>query len=150
MVFRKSFESSRFPTKSKLARVSAVFKNGNQLDPANYRPLSIMLILPGKLLESQFCSVLDDHLQMYSIYSDNQWGFRKGRSTETLLISMTERWRAALYRYQQNRRYDFHRFQESLRYSSTKSSGVIPIFLIRVRIFRKRYFSNRVSVLREC
>lgn len=95
IVFRKSFECSRFPTMWKLARVSAIFKKGNSLDPANYRPLS-MLSLPGKLLESQFCSILDNHLQMHNIYSDNQWGFRKGRSTETLLLSMTERWRMAL------------------------------------------------------
>ena len=71
------------------------FKKGSQLDPANYRPLS-MLSLPGKVLESQFCRVLDEHLQTHNLYSNNQWGFRKGRSTETLLISMTERWRAAL------------------------------------------------------
>ena len=94
-IFSKSLKNSRFPSKWKLARVAAIFKKGNQLDPANYRPLS-MLSLPGKLLESQFCRVLDEHLQIHNLYSNNQWGFRKGRSTETLLISMTERWRAAL------------------------------------------------------
>ena len=94
-IFCKSLKSSRFPSKWKLARVAAIFKKGNPLDPANYRPLS-MLSLPGKLLESQFCRVLDEHLQTHNLYSNNQRGFRKGRSTETLLISMTERWRAAL------------------------------------------------------
>ena len=94
-IFCKSLKNSRFPSQWKLARVAAIFKKGSQLDPANYRPLS-MLSLPGKLLESQFCRVLDEHLQTHNLYSNNQWGFRKGRSTETLLISMTERWRAAL------------------------------------------------------
>ena len=94
-IFSKSLKNSRFPSKWKLARVAAIFKKGNQLDPANYRPLS-MLSLPGKLLENQFCRVLDEHLQIHNLYSNNQWGFGKGRSTETLLISITERWRAAL------------------------------------------------------
>ena len=94
-IHSKSLKNSRFPSKWKLVRVAAIFKKGNQLDPANYRPLS-MLSLPGKLLESQFCRVLDKHLQTHNLYSNNQWGFRKGRSTETLFISMTERWRAAL------------------------------------------------------
>ena len=94
-IFSKSLKNSKFQSKWKLARVAAIFKKGSQLDPANYRPLS-MLSLPGKLLESQFCRALDEHLQTHNLYSNNQWGFRKGRSTETLLISMTERWRAAL------------------------------------------------------
>ena len=94
-IFCKSLKNSRFPSKWKLARVAAIFKKGNQLDPAIYRPLS-MLSLPGKLLESQSCRVLDEHFQTHNLYSNNQWGFRKGRSTEALLISMTERWRAAL------------------------------------------------------
>ena len=87
-IFCKSLKSFKFPSKWKLARVAAIFKKSNQLDPANYRPLS-MLSLPRKLLKSQFCPVLDEHLQTQS-------GFRKGRSTEILLITMTERWRAAL------------------------------------------------------
>lgn len=78
IVFRKSFESIRFPTKWKLPRVSAIFKKVNLLDPANYCLLS-MLSLPGKLLESQFCSILDNHLQMYNIYSENRWEFSEGR-----------------------------------------------------------------------
>lgn len=94
-IFSKSLKNSKFPSKWKLARVAAIFKKGNQLDLANYRPLS-MLSLSGKLLESQFCHVLDEHLQTHNLYSNNQWRFGKGRSTETLLISMTERWRAAL------------------------------------------------------
>ena len=80
-IFSKSLKNSRFPSKLKLARVAAIFKKGNQLDLANYRPLS-MLSLPGKLLESQFCRVLDEHLQIHNLYSNNKWGFRKGRSTE--------------------------------------------------------------------
>ena len=94
-VFQKSLDTLKFPTKWKLARVSTVFKKGNTMDPTNYRPLSL-LSLPGKLLESQFCSSLDIHLETNNLLNDNQWGFRKGRSTETLLTSMVERWKQAL------------------------------------------------------
>ena len=66
-IFCKSLKSSRFPSKWKLDRIAAIFKKGNQLDPANYRPLS-MVSLPGKLLESQFCRVLDEHTYIRTLF----------------------------------------------------------------------------------
>ena len=55
-----------------------------------------MLCIPGKLLGSQACRVLEDHLEECNILSSRQWGFRKNRSTEGLLLSLTERWKRAL------------------------------------------------------
>ena len=52
-----------------------------------------MLIIPGKLLESQVCKIIDDHLDAYELLSDKQWVFRKGRSTEGLLMRLTESWK---------------------------------------------------------
>ena len=33
---------------------------------------------------------------LYSILTNKQWGFRKGYSTESLLLHLTEAWREAL------------------------------------------------------
>ena len=52
-----------------------------------------MLSIPGKLLESQACKIIDDHLDAHELLSDKQWGFRKGRSTEGLLMRLTENWK---------------------------------------------------------
>ena len=52
-----------------------------------------MLSIPGKLLESKACKIIDDHLDAHELLSDKQWGFRKGRSTEGLLMKLTESWK---------------------------------------------------------
>ena len=52
-----------------------------------------MLSIPGKFLESQACKIIDDHLDAHELLSDKQWGFRKGRSTEGLLMRLTENWK---------------------------------------------------------
>ena len=52
-----------------------------------------MLSIPRKLLESQACTIIDDHLDAYELLSDKQWGFRKGHSTEGLLMRLTESWK---------------------------------------------------------
>ena len=64
-------------------------------DVSNYRPISFLGI-PGKLLESQICYNIDNHLKSSDLLSKSQWGFTKGRSTEGMLLSMTERWKIAM------------------------------------------------------
>ena len=55
-----------------------------------------MLSLPSKLLEGLVCEGLDSFTTDTGQLNDNQWGFRQGRSTEELLIYLTETWKAAL------------------------------------------------------
>ena len=74
------------------ARVLTAFKKGVQSEISNYRLLS-MLSIPGKLLESQACKIIDDHLDAHELLSDKQWGFRKGCSAEGLLMRLTENWK---------------------------------------------------------
>lgn len=52
--------------------------------------------IPGKLFESQICSIIDSHLQDCGLLSEHQWGFRKGLSSEDLLLTMTEKWKLAV------------------------------------------------------
>lgn len=72
-----------------------IHKKGNKTDRGNYRPLQ-MLSLPSKLLEGLVCEGLDSFTTDTGQLNDNQWGFRQGRSTEELLIYLTETWKAAL------------------------------------------------------
>ena len=55
-----------------------------------------MLSLPSKLLEGLVCEGLDSFTTDTGQLNDNQWGFRQGRSTEELLIYLTETLKAAL------------------------------------------------------
>ena len=42
------------------------------------------------------CRSFDNHLTTHNLLSDRQWGFRKGHSTESLLLHLTEVWKEAL------------------------------------------------------
>ena len=42
------------------------------------------------------CKIIDAHLKDSEILIENQWGFRKSKSTERLLLNLTENWKQAL------------------------------------------------------
>ena len=94
-LYKNSLTSASFPRDWKLSRVTPVFKKGKPCDVNNYRPISLLSI-PGKILEAVVCNSINDHLQSHNLLSRNQWGFRKNRSTEGLLLHMTETWKSAL------------------------------------------------------
>ena len=97
-VFKRSMDCCKFPQQWKESLVTPVFKKGNSLDPNNYRPISL-LSTPGKLLEKVVCNSFDDHMISNGILTDRQWGFRRGYSTESLLLHLTESWGSALEPY---------------------------------------------------
>ena len=55
-----------------------------------------MLCLPSKILEGQICKQIDDHIETNNLSTNCQWGYKKGISTETLLLKMTEDWKIAI------------------------------------------------------
>ena len=94
-VCMKSRAAFQFSTSWKKSQVTAVFKKGNRLDVNNYRPISLLSV-PSKILERVVSRSFDNHLTTHSLLSDRQWGFRKGHSTESLLLHLTEVWKEAL------------------------------------------------------
>ena len=50
----------------------------------------------SKILESVVCDSLDHHLGTNELIHPNQWGFKKGVSTESLLLYLTETWKKAI------------------------------------------------------
>ena len=95
IVYNKSRQSNIYPDMWKLARVKTVHKKGKKDEVTNYRPLSILSI-PGKLLQGQICDTIDNQINENRLISEKQWGFRKGRSTEGLLLKLTETWKAEI------------------------------------------------------
>jgi len=83
-LFNRCWEEERFPEQWKQALVIGIFKKGAAQDPANYRPISLLLTaykLFGRILAVRLQNGLDDLLR------NTQFGFRKGRSTaEPLFI----------------------------------------------------------------
>ena len=96
-VFGHSAKACKPPDQWKIARVSAVFKKGREEDGTCYRPLS-MLSIPRKLMESCVASTIANHVVTQNLLDSRQWTYRKGKSTEQLLIHLTERWKEAAER----------------------------------------------------
>ena len=70
-------------------------QKGKKLDPNNCRPISLLSV-PGKLLERVIYKSVDDHTLSNNVLNNRQWGLRKGYSTESLLLHLTESWKRAL------------------------------------------------------
>ena len=67
----------------------SVRKRGSKDDCCNYRPLTLLSI-PSKITESVICDNIDPHL--IKVLHRNQWRYKKGLSTEVLLIYLSETW----------------------------------------------------------
>ena len=57
-----------------------------------------MLSIPRKLMESRVTSNITNHVVTQNLLDNRQWAYRKGKSTEQLLVYLTERWREAAER----------------------------------------------------
>ena len=94
-IFKKSLDCGKYPNQWKTSCLKPIFKAGAIMDRSNFRPISLLSI-PGKLLENIPCMAIDNHLTKFQISSDQQWGFKEGRSSETLLLHLTETWKEEL------------------------------------------------------
>ncbi|CAH2094962.1 unnamed protein product [Euphydryas editha] len=88
LIFNRSLQVGKFPSIWKKARVVPIHKKGDECNISNYRPISILSGV-SKLFESLVCPLITRHIEANLI--DAQHGFRKGRSTETNLLSFTSR-----------------------------------------------------------
>ena len=61
-------------------------------DPANYRPISLLLVV-SEVLEHHVYRIIMEHLHPLATV---QWGFLDGRSTVTALLNSTDDWFKAL------------------------------------------------------
>ena len=78
-----------FPDVFKLAVVTPIFKKGDPLNVANYRPISVLLLL-AKVFEKCIHTRLVQFLDASSILNQQQFGFRRGMSTEMAILKLVE------------------------------------------------------------
>ena len=95
MLFNMSISLGCVPLQWKEARITPVPKISKPLSPSHFRPISLLSIL-SKLLEKHIHSLMCDHLNRFNLLSDQQWGFRPGRSTVTALLSTISDWHSEL------------------------------------------------------
>lgn len=88
-IVNSSILSSTFPEPWKLAIVCPLPKTCNPTELKDLRPISILPCM-SKILEKVVCSQLTNYLEYNNILPDVQSGFRKGRSTATALLDVTD------------------------------------------------------------
>ena len=82
-------ENSVFPQCMKVARVTPLLKKGDTTDCNNYRPISILSVI-SKIIERVLAMQITEHMELNSLLVENQFGFRKGRSTTDAIHKLME------------------------------------------------------------
>lgn len=88
-MINQSFTQGKFPEPLKHALVTPIYKKGDVLDPKNYRPISVLLIL-SKIFERAIYNRLIKFLSDNSVISLSQFGFTKKKSTRDAILLLTE------------------------------------------------------------
>ena len=79
-----------FPDACKIAKVKPLFKKGSKTDPSNYRPISLLPLLP-KVFERVVLNQTEEFLSLNKVLYDYQSGFRKNHSTDTCLSFLNDK-----------------------------------------------------------
>lgn len=88
-IINLSIDSSTVPDAWKIAKVIPVYKSGDINDEANYRPISILPTL-SKILERAVYKQLIEYLEDNKLLTNQQYGYRKKRSTEHAATIFTD------------------------------------------------------------
>ena len=89
VIRQKSLKTGQVPKDWTGACVTPIFKYGDESDPINYRPVSLICIL-YKVIEHVVASSQSKHLEGNKVLYDLQHGFREKRSCETQLVQLVE------------------------------------------------------------
>ena len=89
-IIRCSLETGEVPVEWKRAEVIPIYKSGRREEPLNYRPVSLTSVvckICERVIKKRWINFLEDH----KLLSEQQFGFRKGRSCVTNLLSFYSR-----------------------------------------------------------
>ena len=89
MIVNTSIVTGVVPRQWKNAIVCPLYKQGNTLEPSNFRPVSLLPVL-SKVLEKIVANQLYSYMEENNRFSNSQHGFRKKLSTETALNIIME------------------------------------------------------------
>jgi len=96
-LYNRSLASGLFPASYKIAHVRPIYKKGDHLDPANYRPISLLPIA-SKLLERVVHLQLTEFIDAAEppVIPIEQFAYRKHHSCEDLLSTTINDWHRSL------------------------------------------------------
>ena len=95
-LFNECLRTSTIPNEWKISFLTTILKaKAPKSSLTSYRPISLLSPI-SKAFESLVAGQIKVHFERNNLLSDNQFGFRHGRSCELALNSMIEYWRKSL------------------------------------------------------
>ena len=88
-IFNLSLKSGHIPDKLKIAKITPIFKSGDETNISNYRPISVLPCF-SKLIERIMYNRLYKYLSENKILYNNQYGFKKNHSTDHAIIELVK------------------------------------------------------------
>ena len=86
-IFKLSINTGDFPDKLKIARVTPIFKSGEETFLNNYRPISVLPCL-SKILERIMYNRLYTFLNENNLLYEKQFGFQAAHSTDHAIVEL--------------------------------------------------------------
>ena len=87
-IFNLCLNEGYFPSELKLGCITPIFKKGDKFTISNYRPVCSLSPF-SKVFERIIYNRMIEFIDKYDIFSKNQFGFRKNKSTESALLEFT-------------------------------------------------------------
>ena len=90
LLVNQMLKSGHFPSELKISRVKLLFKKGDPSEFSNYRPISLLPSF-SKIFEYVIFYQLFDYMCENNLLTIEQFGFRRGHSTELAAIQLVDR-----------------------------------------------------------
>ncbi|CAL4245942.1 unnamed protein product, partial [Meganyctiphanes norvegica] len=88
-IFNLCCNQGVFPAELKLGCITPIYKKGDKFNVSNYRPVCSLSPF-SKIFERITYNRMLEFITKYNIFAETQYGFRKGKSTETALLDFTD------------------------------------------------------------
>ena len=94
-IYNESILSEEVPEIFKISKVTPIFKSDSLSELGNYRPIAVISPL-SKVLERQVYDQLVSYLEKECLLFNFQFGFRKGYSTEYVILETVEKLKSSV------------------------------------------------------
>ena len=89
-IMNRSIEIGKYPSKLKYAKIVPIYKNNDDEDPGNYRPISLLSNI-NKIYEKLMYNRIASFLKKNNTLFSTQYGFREKHSTQHALLDIVNK-----------------------------------------------------------
>ena len=86
-IFNASIQKGKYPSKLKVSKVTPVFKDDDDTNPNNYRPISLLSIF-NRIFEKLMYKRLVNFIEKHNLIDNAQYGFRTGFATNHAILDI--------------------------------------------------------------